>query len=156
MVKFWLFCLVHIIFLLQITYSIHSFFKFIDATEWKEREYFDYILVKGVYLVLFPCSYGIKLCLVWFYFWNIQSSLTNETHYQYPCLKEGVENYILFEGASWFIMPHTLRIFIEFHLSFINLKWNKKSLIVFCLWKPEGTFVDKVGMGYSHSRISLE
>lgn len=40
--------------------SIHSFFKLIDATEWKEREYLDYILVKGVYLILFPCSYGIK------------------------------------------------------------------------------------------------
>lgn len=82
MVKFWLFCFtIHIIFLQQIIYSIHSFFKLINATEWKERAYLDYILVKGVYVVLFPWSYGIKPMLSMIslfkyaestYEWNLQ------------------------------------------------------------------------------------
>lgn len=76
----------------------------------------------------------------------------NETHYQYPCLKVGLENCISFEGAFWFPIPHTSSIFAEFHLSFINLKWNKQPLIAFCLWAPEDLVVDKVGMDCAHTR----
>jgi hypothetical protein len=59
----------------------------------------------------------------------MQGSLSNTTHYQYPCLKEGLGICISFKGAFWLTIAHTWRILPEFHLSFISLKWNTYPLI---------------------------